>query len=146
MKKIHLIIVLMLSFVNAHSQIDVNATYIKENNNLKFTITNKEDKTIAIADIPIHPEANKVWISLYPKDDSAPYKEWYGYTLGAKERSNIIILKPNESYSHTYTHLTSCKKGPYSKIEVTYCILYGFYEIPIDDLKPVVGTKEIKFD
>ena len=146
MKKIHLIIVLMLSFVNAHSQIDVNATYIKENNNLKFTITNKEEKTIALIDMPTRPDINKVWISLYPKDNSVPYEDWYGQTLGTKERSNIIILKPNESYSHTYTHLTSCKKGPYSKIEVTYCILYGFYEIPIGDLKPVVGTKEIKFD
>lgn len=45
MRKHHLIIAFVLFFTNVYSQIDVNATYIKENNSLKFTITNQEERT-----------------------------------------------------------------------------------------------------
>ncbi len=147
MKKINLFISFMLFFINAYSQIDVNATYIEENCSLLFSITNQEDKTIVIADVPIVPVTNKIKISLYPQNGTEPYKDYYGNTLGAKDGSNLIILEPKESYNHTYVHLSSFKKGPYSKIEVSYVIMYGFYDIKDNnETKIVVGNKVINID
>ena len=121
MKKIFILTLLLCCFTNTYSQIKVSLKHIEEEDCLMLNITNTDTDTIMINDSHHGIMLSRVMISLYPKDNSTPYKDWH--TLGT-ESSSIIELGPNQTYCYTYKPLTSYKKGPYKKIELYYNLVY----------------------
>lgn len=124
MKKIYSIIVFVLFFVNAYSQIKVSVKHIEKENSLVLSILNIGTDTILISDSH-HNRLSMVKISLYPQDNSEKFETWC--TLGTNQTHkslHIIELAPNKNYNYTYKNLSSWKKGPYNKIELYYDLVY----------------------
>ncbi len=107
-----------------------------------MSITNTDTDTIMISDSHYCNTFSRVMISLYPRDNSKPYKDWH--TLG-KGALQIIELGPNETYCYTYKSLTSYKKEPYKKIELYYELVYrkGSLRNPTLKFKVLTGTKTL---